>query len=177
MEMGLWIATREPWVHTLDWERKLRQDLHALGIQHAYWWRENRRLRQIAFEHIRQRPMRYIFTSFAKIPRRWIHLGVHTPPWAKVVLGLYFGLGFVLLVMGLFFARFRSHVALAGSLIVVLYYSLVFFPLHVEARYMLPARPFAFVISASAIGPLLRIVRAGFPRRFWEERFRRELNA
>ncbi len=179
MEMGygLWVATREPWIHTSDWERNLRLELHALGIQHAYWWRENRRLRQIAFERIRQRPMRYIFASFAKIPRRWVHLGIHTPLWAKAALGLYFGLGFVLLVMGFFFARFRRHVVLAGSLVVVLYYSLVFLPLHVEARYMLPARPFAFLISAPAIDPLLRFLSAGFPRRLWEKCVRRALNA
>ncbi len=169
---GLWVATREPWVPTPEWERDLRRELHALGIQQAYWWRENRRLRQIALERIRQHPIRYLLLSFAKIPRRWIHLGVHTPRWAKAALGLYFGLGFVLLVMGFFFVRFRSHVVLAGSAVIVLYYSLVFLPLHVEARYMLPARPFAFLISAPAVGSLLRFLRAGFFCRLWEKRFR-----
>lgn len=154
---GLWLSTREPWVHTPEWERAVRRELRELGIRQAYWRSEDARLREIALEHIRQHPVRWALASFAKIPRRWIHLGVYTSGWTKVLLGLYFGVGFVLLVMGLFFLlRPREHVVLAGSLVLVLYYSLVFLPFHVEARYMLPARPFAVLISAPAVVVLIR---------------------
>ncbi|MCS7157388.1 MAG: glycosyltransferase family 39 protein [Blastocatellia bacterium] len=173
---GFWIATREPWIPSPEWERDIRRELQMLGIQQAYWWRENRRLRQLAFERIRQRPIRYLLASVAKIPRRWLHLGTHTPSWAKAVLGLYFGLGFVLLVMGFFFARFRHQVVLAGSAVLVIYYSLVFLPLHVEARYMLPARPFAFLVSASAVSPLLDFLGTIFSRCLRHWRLPQKLN-
>lgn len=167
---GLWLATREPGIPSPDWERSVREELRALGIRQVYWRRENLRLRQLALDHIRHHPVRYILLSLAKTPRRWIHVGTYTPGWGKIALGVYFGVGFALLVAGLVLVRPRSHVVVAGSVVIVLYYSLIFLPLHVEARYLLPARPFAFVISAPAVLSVLRLLRIGSSAHLGERR-------
>jgi hypothetical protein len=49
---------------------------------------------------------------------------------------------------------------LAGSVVVVVYYWLVFIPFGSEGRQLLPARPFAFIVVGVALARGLELVQA-----------------
>lgn len=125
--------------------------LRATGIVDAYRYEDNRKLRDLGLQKIKDAPLRFAARTLGLVPRLWIPTGSTLNILTKSLLIAWFGLLFLALLYGLSRAIRSSDPILEASVIVVLYYTCVFlFPGHVESRYVLPARGFSFLLIAAA---------------------------
>jgi 4-amino-4-deoxy-L-arabinose transferase-like glycosyltransferase len=154
---GLLVGTYEyADLKTGDLDQEMTSIRNALGLEDYHQHDNNARFLQIALERIRQHPAEFALACLRRIPGLWVSLGKGMPRPAAWALTLYFGALLATMLYGMFLLRRTRNVVLAGSIIIVLYYWMVFIPLNGEGRYMLTARPFALLLSAVAIAALLR---------------------
>jgi hypothetical protein len=151
----LWLASCDL-PHPLEEWRREREAL-GLTIDDFYHVREGTQLEARAIQRIRENPVRYLWACVRRVPRRWVSMdgGGILPGPAALVLGAYHVVLLAAMVAGMVSCCRTRDPVLAGCLVMVVYYSLVFFPLHVEARYMLPVRAFGLILSAPPLAALL----------------------
>jgi hypothetical protein len=143
---GLWLASSA----TRDWGA-ITDEWRQLGVVDPHRHDENRILQSAALQGIRGNPWRYAAVCAWNVPRRWVSLGSGIPATVQAVLGAMLSLLLVATACGVWVCRRARQPVLAGSLAIVLYYSLVFIPISPEGRYMVPARPFAFVLASAVM--------------------------
>lgn len=152
---AVWISTFEAY-HT---PAERLAELRAIGQtdDEIYRMRGDAPFWAAATANIRANPGGYARRLVARVVRKWLHgdgNGTLPRPVANGLMAYGVGL-FVLMLAGIWAARGSRDPVLAGSVAVVLYYSLAFLPMHVEARYMIPARPFGLLLSAPVVGYVL----------------------
>lgn len=171
LAFDLWLATYPE----TDWmdggshaaQARIEQRLLALRIEagdHRLGWSAH--LQRAAVGRVRERPLRYLTSCLLRLPRLWIPTNAaRFPLWTLLVIGVYHTLIFAAMLVGLVRLRSTRNTVLAGSGVIVLYFSLCLLPIAAEARRTLPARPFQLFLSASGITALRRRSRkAGRPR-------------
>lgn len=149
---GLFVSTYEyAELKTGNLDLEMARERDTLGLSDYHQRDNNFRFQQIAIERIKQHPRDYVLACLRRIVGLWVSLGTGLPRLARFALSLYFGLLLITMIAGIIILRRTRNVVLAGSIVIVIYYWLLFIPLNGEGRYMLASRPFAFLLSAAAI--------------------------
>jgi hypothetical protein len=160
--LHLWVGTyqcTESFGYTPGWDEMA--SLHArLGVQDSHRVDDNARLRRAALERIAEAPGRWALACLRRVARLWIPMGRAAPPLQRTGYVLAFGTLFVSMIAGLVLVRRTRNGAVALGAVLTVYYWLVFVPLGVESRMVLPVRLFALMLSAVALERASTWVRA-----------------
>ena len=153
--IGLWIASYDYIEGRVPDDDRMWEDWASVGAKDPYRHDDHQRLMTAVLERIRQHPAAWAATSARRLVRLWLPgTDVASGPLRWVLWGGLCALLF-LTIRGIGLAWRSPNAALLGAVAIVTYYSLVFVPMNVEGRYLLPARPFSFLLAASAITPWL----------------------
>jgi hypothetical protein len=153
--IGLWIASYDYIEGRVPDDAQMWEDWAKVGAKDPYRYEDHQRLMAAVLDRIRQHPGAWAAYSAKRLVRLWLPgTDVASGP---VLWALWGTLGslLVLTIWGAAGAWRSPNAALLGAVAIVVYYGLVFVPLNVEGRYLLPARPFSFLLAASAVGPWL----------------------
>jgi hypothetical protein len=153
--IGLWIASYDYIEGRVPDDDRMWEDWKKVGAEDPYRSEDHQRLMTAVLGRIREHPAAWAAYSAKRLVRLWLP-GTNVASGPSL-LALWGALGSLLLLTLWGMARaWRSpNAALLGSVAVVIYYSLVFVPMNVEGRYLLPARPLSFLLTASVLGPWL----------------------
>ena len=155
--LTLWISSQEYMdSYELPTDTELWQRLDAMGIRNVHARGTSDQLTEIALQRISDRPLQFMFSTVLGLPRLWLSQGYGTPLGVRILLGVYGWTLLGLTIVGGVIAWRRRNSILRESVVVVLYYTLVFAPMHIEGRYTLPARPFALLLAGLGAAYLVR---------------------
>jgi len=103
---------------------------------------------EIALNRIKNDPLGVLKIWLKRIPGLWFHK--YTPYKKLEPAGLYFSLYFILSVFAFYFSEKEEKKMIAPIIVLFLYITAIFLPLHIEPRYGAPLMP--GIISITGIG-------------------------
>ncbi len=154
---GLWVASYKDILHDATSDQFVTDELQRLGIGDIHFHNENLKLQEIAINRIKADPLHYGLATLTSGARLWIPLGGGKMPiFAKVLLLVFYFTLFVLMLWGMWLSRKSKNPILIGGIILISYYTVLFMPLTLESRYMLPVRFFSFLFISIALNHLIQ---------------------
>jgi hypothetical protein len=145
--LGAYEATRGPFGQ-LDY-KKVDEDQGNLGVKDQHWISASPRLIDASRDLVRGHETGYLSTVLLRTLRLWLPQGDDVSAAGQFLLLACFGLVLAAMVAGtiVVLRANRPSPLLAGSVVIVGYYTAVFCILHTESRYVLPARTFGFILA------------------------------
>lgn len=169
--MALWVGT---WERNGDWARRgipspdfppyAFRDAAEERVATAAWLRrDDRLLRDLALDRLRDQPVDVIRTWAMRYPQLWLGtrfelMDLRAPAgsigWTLIKGGLYAinAFGLLLAIIGMALAVRARSAGIALLAIPPLYIAAIILPFHnIETRYSMPAVPFLYVFAAYAL--------------------------
>jgi hypothetical protein len=154
---SLWVASYKDIFHDATSDQFVTDELQRLGISDIHFHNDNLKLQEIAINRIKAEPLRYGLATLTSGARLWIPLGGSKMPiFAKLLLLVFYFSLFVLMLWGIWLSRKSKNPILIGGIVLMFYYTVVFMPLTLESRYMLPVRFFSFLFISIGINRLVQ---------------------